>query len=111
MSSPFSSTSPASCAEGTFSCIRFKIRKNVDFPHPDGPINAVTVCAGIVNDTRSSTLFDPNHADTFAATRLAGDLGRSGGPLSSESNVVVAVTLSPRQLDVQGRTPRASTVT
>ena len=30
---------------GTSSCIRLRIRRNVDLPQPDGPISAVT-CAG-----------------------------------------------------------------
>ena len=43
MSSPSSSTSPLIFAVGVSSCIRLRIRRNVDLPHPDGPINAVTV--------------------------------------------------------------------
>ena len=27
---------------GTSSCIRFRMRRNVDLPQPDGPISAVT---------------------------------------------------------------------
>ena len=42
-----SSTSPASVAPGTSSCMRLRMRRNVDLPQPDGPISAVTVCAGI----------------------------------------------------------------
>ncbi len=72
MSCPLSSTSPASAADGTDSCIRFRIRRNVDFPQPDGPISAVTVAAGMASDTRSSTLFDPNQADTPTASSRAG---------------------------------------
>ena len=43
--SPSSSTSPASCAPGTSSCMRLRIRRNVDLPQPDGPISAVTAPA------------------------------------------------------------------
>jgi len=32
-------------------------RKNVLFPHPDGPINAVTQCCGISSDTFDSACF------------------------------------------------------
>ncbi len=71
MSWPFSRTSPASLAEGTSSCIRLRIRRNVDLPQPDGPISAVTVPGGIDRDTRSSTLFVPNQADTRSASRCA----------------------------------------
>ena len=37
MSSPSSMTSPASAADGTSSCIRLRMRRNVDLPQPDGP--------------------------------------------------------------------------
>ena len=40
-------TSPASAAPGTSSCIRLRIRRNVDLPQPDGPMSAVTCPAGI----------------------------------------------------------------
>jgi hypothetical protein len=46
-------------------------------PQPDGPINAVTERAGIVSETRSSTLCDPNHAEMLRASSVAG--GRTGG--------------------------------
>ena len=86
MSVPFNNTSPANRADDVDSCIRFKIRRNVDFPHPDGPINAVTDAAGIANDTRSNTLFDPNHADTPTASNPAGPPDRTGGPDNISSN-------------------------
>ena len=38
-------SSPASEAPGTSSCIRLRMRRNVDLPQPDGPMSAVT-CAG-----------------------------------------------------------------
>jgi hypothetical protein len=39
--SPWYMTRPSTRADGIRSFIRFKQRMNVDFPHPDGPINAV----------------------------------------------------------------------
>src|SRR5262245_15195920 len=56
------STSPATRAPGTVSCIRFRQRKNVLLPQPDGPMMAVTA------RSRRSTLIPrtawvtPNHA-------------------------------------------------
>ena len=71
MSSPLRRTSPASCAPGTDSCIRFKIRRKVDLPQPDGPMRAVTVAAGIDSDTSSRTWVPPNHAETSMASTRA----------------------------------------
>src|SRR6478609_8631359 len=71
MSTPSSSTWPDSAAPGTSSCIRLRIRRKVDLPHPDGPMRAVTFPAGISRSTRSSTLRCPNQADTLSASRLA----------------------------------------
>ena len=31
--------------------MRLKVRSSVDFPHPDGPMNAVTLRSGIVRLT------------------------------------------------------------
>src|SRR5689334_463813 len=49
-------------ADGTSSCMRLRIRRNVDFPQPDGPISAVTWPAGIVSETFCRTLWSPNQA-------------------------------------------------
>src|ERR1700761_8207404 len=68
MSSPSRRTSPASCADGTASCMRLRMRRNVDLPQPDGPINAVTVARGIDRFTRSRTWVVPNQADTSTAS-------------------------------------------
>ena len=54
---------------GTSSCIRFRIRRNVDFPQPDGPISAVTLPASMDSEIRSSTLLEPNQALTLVASR------------------------------------------
>ncbi len=55
-----STRSPARGALGTSSCIRFKTRRNVDSPQPDGPINAVTEDGGMWRETRSRTFRSPN---------------------------------------------------
>src|SRR5271157_2778278 len=73
MSTPSSLTDPERAAPGTSSCSRFRIRRNVDFPQPDGPIRAVTWPASMDSETRSSTLLEPNHALTLVASRPDGD--------------------------------------
>src|SRR3954468_18843288 len=42
--------------------MRLRIRRNVDLPQPEGPINAVISPAFMVRETRSSTLWSPNQA-------------------------------------------------
>src|SRR5438477_6764782 len=49
-------------APGITSCIRLRIRMNVDFPQPDGPISAVTCLGSIVRLTSSIAFVDPYHA-------------------------------------------------
>src|SRR5271170_768456 len=71
MSVPSSSTDPDSAAVGTSSCIRFRMRRYVDLPHPEGPMSAVTRPGSMSNDTRSSTFWVPNHAETFVVFMLA----------------------------------------
>src|SRR6478609_308952 len=80
MSSPSRSTSPASWADGTSSCIRLRIRRNVDLPQPDGPISAVMPPAGMVSDTRSRTLWLPNQAVMSRASISASRSGVAGTP-------------------------------
>ena len=53
--------------------MRFNVRKKVDFPHPDGPISAVTSSGRITRFTPSSTFFSPNQQDTFRAESPRGD--------------------------------------
>ncbi len=38
------------------SCMRFSVRRKVDLPQPDGPMNAVTVRGSIVMSTPSTAL-------------------------------------------------------
>ena len=62
---------PAMAADGTSSCIRLRMRRNVDLPHPLGPISAVTCPAAIVRETRSRTRCVPNHAEMSTAVDRA----------------------------------------
>ena len=98
MSWPSSRTSPASAAPGTSSCIRLRMRRNVDLPQPDGPISAVTWPAGMSRLTRSSTLRSPNQAETRSASRLAVVDGRAAG-IVVVLVVVAEVRLPVDQLD------------
>src|SRR3989449_11561169 len=62
MSSPSSSTRPVIQPPSESSCMRFRQRKNVVLPHPDGPISAVTVWVGNRIDTSLTTARRPYSA-------------------------------------------------
>src|SRR3954447_19042659 len=94
MSSPSSSTWPARLAPGTSSCIRLRIRRNVDLPQPEGPISAVTSPAAMVRSTSASTWWSPNHALTSSATSAAGLCAATAGRVSVMSSVAVIGYLS-----------------
>src|SRR5438034_2206193 len=68
MSSPSSSTLPVIQPPSESSCIRFRQRRNVVLPHPDGPINAVTVCRGNMSDTSFTTARRPYSAVSRAVS-------------------------------------------
>src|SRR5512146_963960 len=51
MSSSSSSTRPVTLAPSTSSCMRLRVRRNVDFPQPDGPISACTRLATKPSET------------------------------------------------------------
>src|SRR2546422_11769169 len=62
MSSPSSSTRPVIQPPSESSCMRFRQRRNVVLPHPDGPISAVTVCLGNRIETSLTTARRPYSA-------------------------------------------------
>ncbi len=51
------------------SCMRFSVRKKVDFPQPEGPMRAVTVPVGKSSDISLTAWYLPNHACTLRASR------------------------------------------
>jgi hypothetical protein len=50
---------PVARAPGMMSFIRLRVRRNVLFPHPDGPMNAVTSFAGSLTEMSNSALVCP----------------------------------------------------
>src|SRR2546427_6405041 len=68
MSSPSSSTLPVIQPPSESSCMRFRQRRNVVLPHPDGPINAVTVCRGNMSDTSFTAARRPYSAVSRAVS-------------------------------------------
>src|SRR5205809_699708 len=62
MSAPSSSTRPVTQPPSDSSCIRLRQRRNVLFPHPDGPITAVTLCLGNMIETSLTTARRPYSA-------------------------------------------------
>ena len=93
MSSPSRRTSPASLAPGTDSCIRFKMRRNVDLPHPEGPIRAVTDAGGTDSETSSRTWVSPNQAETSTASSRAAS-GWAPGPADDVRGAGTSITMS-----------------
>src|SRR5688572_22355094 len=69
MSCSSSVTVPSTRAVGTVSCIRFRHRKSVDLPHPDGPMIAVTSRSRNAMDTSRTTFEVPNRAESPAVSR------------------------------------------
>src|SRR6185312_9061118 len=71
MSRPSKRTSPSTRAPGTVSCIRFRHRKSVDLPQPDGPMIAVTSPARTSNETSRTTRLAPKYASSASATSVS----------------------------------------
>src|SRR5437588_2426314 len=84
MSWPSSRTWPETRAPGTTSCRRFRDRKKVDFPQPDGPIRAVTCLGSTVMSTSARAWNDPNQAlRPSTSMRLAIGGSSSGKPVAA----------------------------
>src|SRR5256885_3784436 len=71
MFSPSSTTFPCARAPGISSWRRLRQRTRVDFPHPEGPISAVTWFGSTDNDMSSMASLLPYHAERFAISKLA----------------------------------------
>src|SRR6267378_8649930 len=89
MSSPWSSTWPVIQSPSDSSCMRFRQRRNVVLPHPDGPISAVTVWAGKRIDTSLTTARRPYRAVSRAVSSCSrasagGAIAGSQGPAGRE---------------------------
>src|ERR1700716_3605984 len=63
MSRESRNTWPATRAPGVVSCIRFRQRRSVDFPQPDGPMIAVTAPRGSSRLTSPTAWVAPYQAD------------------------------------------------
>src|SRR3954463_12954336 len=68
MSAPSSSTRPVIQPCSDSSCIRFRARRKVDFPHPDGPISACTRLGGKLSDTDLTAVKLPYMAESLSVT-------------------------------------------
>lgn len=52
-------TLPSTRPPGVTSCIRLSVRRNVDLPQPEGPMNAVTERGSTVIEMSSIALWEP----------------------------------------------------
>src|SRR2546425_10968589 len=75
MSAPSSSTRPVPQPPSDSSCMRFKHRRTVLLPHPEGPIPALTVCA----PNRRETSFTTARRAYRAVRRTVSSRSRTSG--------------------------------
>src|SRR5262245_46793117 len=90
MSRPSSSTSPVARAPSIRSFIRFRQRRNVDLPQPDGPISAITDRSGISSEMSNRACLSPYQNDRLRTWNLAFTPGSLDGlrPLSVRSEMM-----------------------
>src|SRR5690348_18431000 len=82
MSCPSSTTWPVDQPPSDSSCIRLRHRRNVLFPHPDGPMIAVTVWRGKGRLTSRTITFRWKSAESrrvSSCTRVSGAISLTGG--------------------------------
>ena len=78
-----SSTEPVTCALRSVSCMRFKARRSVVFPDPDGPIRAVTCDVAMSKVTPRTAGFVPNDTDTSRSDMVVMPLGAELGAVTT----------------------------
>src|SRR5690348_10091898 len=79
MSSLSRAIRPICLAPSICSFMRFRLRKNVDLPQPDGPIKATTEHSGMVSETSYSACVSPYQNDRFRTSNFDRTPLRSGG--------------------------------
>src|SRR5687768_4260968 len=72
MSSPSSNTRPVIQPPSVSSCIRLRVRRNVDLPHPDGPMSACTWFGANASDTPFTAVNFPYIAVSLSVAMRAG---------------------------------------
>src|SRR5918994_1952582 len=91
MSSPSSRTFPVIQPPSVTSCIRFRVRRKVDLPQPEGPIRACTRLGVKLSDTSFTAVKLPYMALSLSVTTRATPLGaaisRSTGGLKVSSGI------------------------
>src|SRR2546423_10039863 len=81
MSCPSSGPRPSTRAVGTVSCIRFRQRRKVDLPQPEGPMMAVTERSARSTDTWRTAWTAPKYAFSSAtAMRTVDEAGAAAVP-------------------------------
>src|SRR5687768_4296839 len=89
MSVPSSSTEPDTRAPGIVSCIRFRHRRKVDFPHPDGPMIAVMLRSSNAIDTSLMACTSAKNASRwFTSTRVRSSRATSGAAAAGFGAVI-----------------------
>src|SRR5204862_139573 len=63
MSCPSNKTWPSTLALGIVSCMRFRHRISVDFPHPEGPMMPLTECSSKSKEMSWMASFGPYQAE------------------------------------------------
>src|SRR6266540_4401705 len=102
MACPSSSTCPSTRGlPDVTSCMRLRVRKSVDLPHPDGPMMAVTRCGTMDKLMARIALCSPYQALTLRTSspfpvrpRLSRALGRPTGPGGWVRSAVALSTLA-----------------
>src|ERR1700686_3225862 len=85
MALPRISICPSTRVLGAVSCIRLMQRSNVDLPHPEGPMIAVTACCGTTMEISLIAGVSPKNAHRslvimhgFSAVAASRDSGAAG---------------------------------
>ena len=92
MLAPSSMTRPVARAPGIVSCMRLRHRKNVDFPHPEGPITAVTFLSSSESVTPRMACTGPKYALSSCASRRDRDVGATSAVSRSVTGAAVPTT-------------------
>src|SRR5918911_5631149 len=91
MSRPSSRMRPLARPVGTVSCMRLRQRRKVDFPHPDGPMIAVTRRSRRLSDTLRTARTVPYQA-LSSSTAMR---GRAGASAMGRATILTSAVARP----------------
>src|SRR5688500_18188681 len=103
MSVPSSRTDPETCAPGIVSCMRFRHRRKVDLPQPEGPMMAVSRRSSKSSDTFLIACTSPKKASRLCTSTRVREGAGAGSAAAARGEAIVTSSVTHAAKSRAGR--------